>query len=73
MSDDNVVIFNGVTKLDLPAGRILELASKANLKGVVIIGETDEGEFYFASSYADGGDVLWYMAMAHKKLLEMIP
>lgn len=53
-----IIQFTGITKLDLPADRILEQA-EGKLEGVVIMGYTTEGEEYFASSYADGGNVLW--------------
>ena len=59
-----------VTRLDIPAERILNKAREADLKNVVVIGWAENGEFYFASSMADGGDVLWLLEMAKKKLLE---
>lgn len=61
--------FNGVTKLDLPPDRILEQAI-GKLKGVVVIGWDHDGQFYGASSYADGGDCLWLLELCKKALLE---
>ncbi len=35
-------------------------------------GYRNDGEFYFASTKGEGGDVIWLMEIAKKKLLEMI-
>lgn len=65
-----VIPLNNVTKLDLPVDRVLESA-KDQLEGVVLMGYDKEGEFYFASTYADGGDVLWLLENMKKKLLSI--
>ena len=57
---DNVIPIGGITKLDIPADRILE-GFVGQLDSVVIMGWTKDGEELFASSLADGGDVLWLM------------
>lgn len=67
---DNIVIWRGVTKHDLPPDRVLENA-KEKLKSVVIMGWDQDGNIYFASSLADGADVMWLMEWAKKKLLEV--
>jgi hypothetical protein len=64
-----VVNLDQVTSLDLPADRILESAI-GQLEGVIIAGYDKEGEEYFASSYADGGDALWLVERFKLKLLE---
>ena len=64
-----IVILNTITRLDLPPERILDAAKKADLESVVIIGYTKEGEYYGASSLADGGDVLWLMEITRDRLL----
>lgn len=66
----NVVLFTGITKLDLPPDRLLE-AALGKLEGVVILGYDKHGEEYFASSYASGSDVLWLMERLKKQLLEV--
>lgn len=61
-----------VTRLDLPAERIIDALRDLNLEGVVVMGyrkEEDGGELYFASSYADGGTVLWLMEQLKRRLL----
>lgn len=65
-----VVVLPVVTRLDVPAERILEGAVAAGLEKAVVIGWAAGGEFYFASSLADGGEVLWLLEMAKKRLLE---
>ena len=68
----NVVHFTGITKLDLPPDRILQQAV-GELEGVVVLGYKKDGSEYFASSYADGGDVLWLLERLKKQLLEASP
>lgn len=65
-----VVEFDGVTRLDLDPKKTIEQALEVDLDGIVMIGRTSEGKLYFASSIADGGDVLWLMKIAEKALLE---
>jgi hypothetical protein len=64
-----VVPLNCITKLDLPVDRVLE-GAKEKLEHVVIIGYDKDGEEYFASTFADGGDVLWLLERMKKKLLD---
>jgi hypothetical protein len=64
-----VLRFNGITRLDLPPDRIIEGAVAAGLRCVVVMGYTEEGEQYFASSMADGADVLWLMEKLKQQLL----
>lgn len=71
MSESNVVVLPVVTRLDLPPERILSAAIGAELKSVVVVGYDKDGEEYFASSLADGGDVVWLMERAKLKLLKM--
>jgi len=65
-----VIKFTGVTRLNLPVDRVLD-AAKETLEGVVIMGWTTDGEEYFASTYADGGTVLWLVERMKKMLLEV--
>jgi hypothetical protein len=62
-----------ITRLDLNPDDILERA-KGQLEGVVIIGfEKDDGALYAASSYADGGTVMWLLEACKKALMEATP
>ena len=63
-----VVIFHGITVLDLDPDRTLREAEGV-LEHVVIIGRTKDGDEYFSSSVADGGDVLWMLERAKKAIL----
>ncbi len=67
----DVVILPVVTTLDIPAERVLTGAQTAKLRGTVVIGWDEDGDFYFASSYADGGTVLWLMEQAKRRLLDV--
>lgn len=66
-----VVEFDGITTLDIPPARVLSKAVDAALQSCVVIGYREDGSFYFASSVADGGEVLWLMEVAKKRLLEV--
>lgn len=68
----NVVELQCITRLDLPVQRILAKATAADLREVVIVGLGPDGKFWFASSKADGGDVLWLLEIAKKRLLEIM-
>lgn len=64
MSDpDNVIRWPGVTKLDLPASRVLEEALAAGLSGCIVVGLTEGGDEYYASSYAGASDGGIYVEM----------
>ncbi len=70
MDDDNVVPIGCITRLDIPPERVLRAALEKGVTGVVVLGYDEDGDFYFASSKADGGDVLWLLALAQKRLLQ---
>jgi len=63
-------INEGETRLDLDPDTILAAAA-GKLKEVVIVGYEEDGSFYFASTKADGPEVLWLLAQAQRKLLEI--
>lgn len=70
-SEGNVEGLDIVTTHDLPADRVLVQSRRADLSEVVVCGFDAEGEFFFMSSQANGGDVLWLLEMAKKKLMEV--
>ena len=70
---DKVSVLPVVTSLDVPVERILSAALESTLQKVIIVGTDADGSFYFASSMADGGDCLWWLEVAKKKLLELSP
>lgn len=66
----NIIDLPVITKLDLNPDRILE-AAKGKLDIAIIIGVDKEGDFYFASTKADGGEVNWWLDTAKRKLFEV--
>ena len=67
----NVTLLPVITSLDVDVERILQAAIDAKPKAVWVIGEDADGELYFASSRADGGDALWWMEKAKRALMEI--
>lgn len=72
MSDNivNMADHGLITRVDLPAERILRPALEADLEDAIVIGHRKDGEFYFAGTMADGGEVLWLMELAKKFMME---
>lgn len=66
-----VSILPVVTTLDVDAERILNAAIKIPLQGCFVIGQDEDGGLYFSSSWADGGEILWWMEKAKKALLDV--
>lgn len=66
----DVIQFRGVTRLALDPDVVLE-NTKGELTGFIIAGYTKDGEYWFASTYADSGDSLWLAEMFKKNLLEV--
>ena len=66
-----VINLEQITRLDLPPERVIDNAPVEELESAVLLGWKKDGEFYFASSIANGPDVLWLMELAKKKLLEI--
>jgi len=68
--NDNVIPLGNITKLDLPVDTVIESA-KSKLDSAVLIGYDKDGELYFASTYADGGEVLWLLEKCKQALLNV--
>lgn len=66
----DVIELDCYTRLDLPPDKILENA-KEKLNSVVLIGWDEQGELYFAGSYADARDVLWIIEKAKQLLFKI--
>jgi hypothetical protein len=64
-----ILRWRGITKLDLPAEQVLGAAVDEGLRAVVVLGYNADGGEYFASSIADGADVLWLLERLKLKLL----
>lgn len=63
-----IIPFTGITRLDLDADMVLE-NNKGKFEGVVLMGWDKDGEEIFASTYADGGTVLWLLERMKLRLL----
>ena len=68
---EKVTVLPVITTLDLDVERVLQAAIDAKPKYVLVIGEDAEGQLYFASSKADGGEALWWMEKAKRALMEI--
>ena len=64
----NIIDFPGITKLNLDPDRTLE-NTKGKLTGFVIRGYDKEDNEYFASTFADGSEVLWLLERCKKELM----
>lgn len=63
-----VIELGCLTKLDIPADKVLEGAI-GKMEGVVVLGWDKNDELYFASTYADGGTIIWLLEVCKKRLL----
>lgn len=68
---ENVIDLDIMTSQDIDPNRVLMGAINRNLEGCILIGYTNDGDTYFASSYADGGTVLWLMEKYKKELMDV--
>jgi len=68
---DNIIPLGNITRLDYPTDRVLDECKGHCSVGVVIAGWDDDGQLCFASSIADGGDVLWLLERAKQELMEV--
>ena len=69
MSNDNITDFPGETRLRTPVPKILAIAAGAGLQDCVVIGWRENGELYFASSEANGAEVMWLLRQAEHELI----
>jgi hypothetical protein len=60
-----------ITTLNTDPHRALQGALEKGMSEVVIIGRDKDGEFYFASSQADSGEVVWFLQRAQWELFKM--
>ena len=68
---DSTIALGCMTKLDLAVDWVLEQAiGQISDDGVIVIGWDKNEKLYFASSIADGGDVLWLLEKCKNALLE---
>ena len=68
---EKIIAGKFITRLDIQADTVLREAI-GNLESVVIAGYDKDGNFYAASSKADGGDVLWLLELCKQRLFECV-
>ena len=68
----SITRFTGKTTLDIPAETILKGAIEEKITDAVVIGYDPKGDLYFASSNADGAEVLWLLQRAIHKLMHVM-
>lgn len=68
---DNVSLFPGVTPLDFEPNIILDVAKRAGLASVVIIGYDKDGAEFFSSSVGGGPQILWLLERTKINLLRV--
>lgn len=66
-----VVVLPVITRLDISPELVLKAALESGMTQVVVLGYTADGEEYFASSVANGSEILWMLERAKLKLLSM--
>jgi hypothetical protein len=66
-----VINFPGPTRLDLDPDSVLQVAV-GEMSEVVICGFDKDGNQYFASSVADGGNALWHLERAKWALMKKV-
>jgi hypothetical protein len=66
--DFPIGINEGETRLDIDPDKVLT-GAVGKLSEVVIVGYESDGSFYFASTRANGPDVLWLLKQAEQRLL----
>jgi hypothetical protein len=67
----DVQLFPGITSLPTDPDRILESAM-GKLETVVMVGITEDGEFYFASSDPDAAQATWHLQRGIYRLNQMV-
>lgn len=67
----DVIELDVITRLDVPVSRVIETASSSNLESVFIAGCDEGGNYFFASSMANGAEAVWLLEMAKKRLLDI--
>jgi hypothetical protein len=70
MSDDNVVVLDVLTTINLPPERILNAALEADLAALVIVGYDKNGEYYFHSSIPHGATINWLLDQCKKRIID---
>lgn len=66
-----IIPIGNLTRMDGDPDRILK-AAMGKLDGVVISGFDHDGNLWAASSYADGGNVMWLLEACKTKMMQAV-
>ena len=69
---ENVVAFNGNTRIDQPPPEILEKAKDWGMSRCLIVGIDDDGEFHFGGSFSDAGEMVLLLEEAKRRVLATV-
>lgn len=67
----DITKFTGISRLDLDPDQVLQ-AAIGEMDEVIICGFDKDGNQYFASSVADGGQALWHLERAKWALMKKV-
>jgi hypothetical protein len=70
MSDDNVIVLDVLTTINLPPERILNAALEADLAALVVVGYDKNGQYYFHSSIPHGSTINWLLDQCKKRIID---
>jgi hypothetical protein len=68
---DKVTEFDGLTKHDIPAEKVLQASIDAKVDPVVIVGYAENGELYVAGSSGDAITTLGLLVAAQHYVVEV--
>ena len=71
MTKNKIVPIGNLSRLNDDPDKILR-AAIGKLEGVVISGFDKDGEVWAASSYADGGTVMWLLEACKTKMMDAV-
>jgi hypothetical protein len=70
MGDDNVIVLDVLTTINLPPERILNAALEADLAALVVVGYDKNGQYYFHSSIPHGSTINWLLDQCKKRIID---
>ena len=65
-----ILKFNGITDLPVCAKEFLKNVSKIDFQKVLVIGLTEDDEFWFGGSFFEADTIVYFLERAKKEALE---
>lgn len=69
--DSNVVILDVLTKLDIPADRVIKSALEIGYESIAMVGYDKDGDILFSSNLASAEKILWMLEKFRDRLMKM--